>query len=113
VGFTIASDVAYQVGSSFDSPTYSGNNETGSNGKYTITGALRSLDSSYIAALGQVVVTGYYDANTSGQLYTPYYYSLNLTSGSDYLGSEIDYISSPGTPLDPFGEDFYEGNVLA
>src|SRR4028118_724965 len=74
-GYVFASDVSYQVGGVYDS--FSGANQAGLNGLYTITGQ-QSLDDSYAAFLGSVYVSSYYDGNFSQQLYTPSNWSQEI-----------------------------------
>ncbi len=109
-GYTFASDIDYEVGAIYD--YYSGNNQAGFNGTYTITGQISGYDSSVLSSLGQVVVYAYYDANTSGNLYTPVAYSQGLSSGINYLGSESDYLVTATNELDLFGYDYYEADDL-
>ncbi|HBL62659.1 MAG TPA: hypothetical protein DDZ80_31050, partial [Cyanobacteria bacterium UBA8803] len=109
-GYVIGSDLDYIVGATYDSGTYTGPTEIGTDGFYQITGEY-SLDASFASSLGDVFVTSYVDGDTSGQTYIPYYYSLGFASGSNYLGSEVDYIFGAGTGYDYFGYDYYEADA--
>ncbi|MFZ5447842.1 MAG: DNRLRE domain-containing protein [Thermodesulfobacteriota bacterium] len=90
----------YEVGYKFYAPE-----ESGSLGYYEITAAYLLLDDS---RNGQVLVDAYYDAQ-SGNAYLPL--NTGAAVGTDYLGSETDYIISSGEPTYYFGEGYWEANA--
>ena len=108
-GYVYATDVAYQVGNNYDiSDT---NNQAGFDGNYTITGAITGYDSSYNSLLGSVLVYNYYDGDTSRQNYTPLKWSQGTACSTSGLGTELDYIYSPGLGYSLFGQDIYEADA--
>jgi hypothetical protein len=108
-GWVYAEKGRYTIGSSVD--VTSDNNQLGFNGRYTITtGTTASTITSN--QLGQVFVDRYYDQDSASLTqYTPWKYSQNQASGTNYIGSEEDSIGSPTKPFaDPknftdFGRD--------
>ena len=84
------------------------NNEAGFNGYYEITDVSVANDGS--AEAGEVYVTQYFDVDSSGQSYTPYYFANGGASGFNGIGSEYDFVEVNGT-FDGFGRDFAEVDI--
>jgi hypothetical protein len=84
------------------------NNEIGANGKYyitAVTNAGTALD------IGKVYIDKYYDVDSSGDSFTPYY-TGTTTSGTNGLGSEYNYVyDSAKNSYDYFGNDSYEADI--
>ncbi len=91
--------------------TWSRSDENGKTGKYTITGIYPGYD---LSRNGQVFVSKYYDAET-GASYTPL--DSSLACGTNYLGSEMNYIIQKDAAVNRFGRytdaKFYEADVAA
>ena len=84
--------------------------EKGHTDTYTITGVTTGYN---VSTAGQVYVTSYYDKE-SGNTYSPV--SSGTVVGSNYLGSEHDYIIKSGVPEYLFGKSgatFYEADLVA
>ncbi len=81
--------------------------ENGQTGIYTITGVTLAYD---VDKKGQVYVTSYYDQE-SGKTYTPV--SNGTAVGTNYLGSEYDYIIKSGVPEYYFGGGYYEADLVS
>ncbi len=98
-----------------DGLTYAVNNtktltdEQGAQGTYKLTGIEYVED---VSQAGQVLVTSYSDKE-SGKTFTPV--SNGTAIGTEYLGSEVDYIIEKDIPEFEFGKDtdgiFYEADV--
>jgi hypothetical protein len=80
--------------------------ENGQAGYYQITAVTDSGSDG--SKDGKVYVTSYYDAET-GTTYTPV--SFGSAVGTNYLGSEHDYIIQSGVPEFYFGGGYYEADV--
>ncbi|WP_073069699.1 pre-peptidase C-terminal domain-containing protein [Phormidesmis priestleyi] len=89
----------YSAGQLFDAVI--GNNETGYAGKYLIKSAIAAEN---IADLGKVFVDKYYNSENSTS-YTPVYFGQGKTSGTNYLGSEYDFIGNSNSSDNDFGLD--------
>lgn len=72
----------------------SGFNETVANGRYQITNATLVGNSLDLIAQerGKVYIDRYYDVDASGQSFLTYNFARNLASGTNYLGTEQDFI---------------------
>lgn len=85
--------------------------ENGKTGRYTITGITSGFD---LSQNGKVYVSSYYDAET-GNTYTPL--NSGIACGTNYLGSEFNYIIENGNAVNLFGKysdgKFYEADVAA
>ena len=84
--------------------------ENGRIGKYTITGG---KDLGYILSyndsrIGKVYVSSYYDKERN-KYFKPLY--IGQPVGTDYLGSEVDYIIRPDESEYLFGNGYYEADV--
>src|SRR4028119_1822494 len=101
-GYGFANSGTYFAGQTISA----GTNELGLNGFYTIDFLLSNFGSS--SDVGNVYTYAYQDSDTSAQSYTPFFFSKGLASGSNGLGSELDYIYSPGLGQSAFGQTFYE-----
>jgi hypothetical protein len=85
-----------------------GNNETGVNGKYFITGATTAGTT---ADLGKIFVSNYFNHENNTN-YTPLYFWQGKTSGNAGLGSEFDYIDNDRSIDNDFGQDAAEYDVM-
>ena len=99
-GWVYARSGTYAVGSLVDSNINP--NETGSNGKYSIT---KSSQEGTVTDSGKVFVDRYYDIDNSQNVYTPYYFNQGQASGTNFLGSEYDYANRLISPQTDFGQD--------
>ncbi len=108
----------YYTGYVFGAPnlyslTYKKNitDENGKIGSYTITGITSGFD---LSQNGKVFVSSYYDAET-GNTYTPV--NSSVACGTNYLGSEINYIIQNNNDIYRFGKytdgKFYEADIAA
>ncbi|MGI0492859.1 S8 family serine peptidase [Alkalinema pantanalense CENA528] len=95
-GYVYGYSNQYQVNSYYDLTTQ--NNEILLNGRYYITDAITA---GMTTDLGKVIVTSYYDRETN-QTLLPY-----SGSGTNFLGSEIGYLTSTLKPEEKFGQDYY------
>ncbi len=86
--------------------------EIGTDGRYVI---LRVLDynDDLINDLGRVFVNQYVDRDQGhDRFFTPVKFEASQPSGTNYLGSEVDYIDALGRSEGRFGLDYYEANPL-
>jgi hypothetical protein len=68
------------------------NNETGLNGRYKITAWDRNAT---VADVGKVYIDRYFDSQTQ-ESFTPHKFASQQASGSNFLGSESDFIQVSG-----------------
>jgi Calx-beta domain/Ser-Thr-rich glycosyl-phosphatidyl-inositol-anchored membrane family len=84
--------------------------EVGYNGKYRIY-QVDDYDDNLTNEAGRVFVHAYTDRdNGTVQNFTPYKYSQGQAAGTNYLGSEVDYINSSQSAGSKFGQDYYEAD---
>ena len=95
-----SADYPYQVGY-----TKTLKNETGQTGTYTITAM--SYDGTG-SKNGQVFIDSYHDGE-SNQDFIPM--KKGQPAGTNYLGSELDYILKDGVAAYQFGKGYYEADV--
>jgi len=83
--------------------------ENGGNGKYSIS-SFKFLDDPAIndRLMGQVYVSKYYDSESKAS-FSPV--SNGEVVGTEYLGSEYDYILQAGQPEFSFGGGYFEADV--
>ena len=96
-----------EVGTLYDVVQPDVNNETGFDGYYYITDATVTNDSGRV---GEVFVNEYFDVDSSGESYTPFYFQNGYASGINGLGTEYDFITANGM-FDDFGLDFAEADL--
>lgn len=106
-GYMYGSPGELQVGTLYDIVQPDIDNEAGFDGYYYITNAQEASNS---AQWGEVYVTQYYDVDSSGESYTPYYFQSGAASGFNGIGSEYDFIVADGV-FDDFGRDFAEADA--
>jgi hypothetical protein len=99
-GYIYDNQAKYTVGSGFTSTTVDA--AGGHWSYYVYSTAASSVSASYN---GQVFDTAYYDAD-EGAYYTPYFYSIGYASGTNFLGSDTDYINLNYTEQ-KFGDQYY------
>ncbi len=102
-GWVYAQTGTYTIGSFIDPNPNP--NETGLNGKYLITALSRDGTA---ADVGNVFVDRYYDIDNSRGVYTPFNFSQGKASGTQSLGSELDYASNQRSTQTDFGRDAWE-----
>ena len=86
--------------------------EMGLNGKYLVYG-MEDYNDNLVNEAGRVFVNQYIDRdNGAERTFTPYKYSQGVQpSGTNYLGSEVDYIDRTSTQQVKFGQDYYEADL--
>ncbi len=104
-GYVYASANTYSAGQIFDPIVEK--NETGCSGKYLIKSAIVAGN---VADLGKVFVNQYYNSENATS-YTPVYFGQGKTSGTNYLGSEYDFIGNSNSLDNDFGLDKWVYNV--
>ena len=104
-GYVYAYADTYSAGQTFD-PIVE-RNETGCPGKYLIKSAIAAGNA---ADLGNVFVNQYYNSENA-TFYTPVYFGQGKTSGTNYLGSEYDFIGNSNSLDNDFGLDKWVYNV--
>ena len=104
-GFGSANTGTYTTGQRINT----GTNELGLEGFYTIDFLISGGASS--SSVGSIYTYAYYDGDTSEKSYSTLYGSQNLASGTNGLGSEVDYIVSNGLGIDGFGLAFFEADA--
>jgi hypothetical protein len=87
--------------------------EAGSDGRYIIT-AVTDYNDDLVSDVGRVFVTQYVDRdNGADRVFTPVNYQAGQASGTNYLGSELDYIDASRSLDSKFGQDYYEADFIA
>jgi hypothetical protein len=84
--------------------------EMETDGRYVIT-TVSDYNDDLINDVGRVFVNQYVDRDQgSDQFFTPINFLVGQASGSNYLGSEIDYLDALRSPSGRFGQDYYEAD---
>lgn len=86
--------------------------EIGSDGRYIIT-SVADYNDDLVSDMGRVFVTQYVDRdNGADRVFTPINYQAGQASGTNYLGSELDYIDVSRSPDSKFGQDYSEADPV-
>jgi hypothetical protein len=106
-GWVIAeTNKGYKVGEYVEGPN-PGDNEVGKNGRYFIT---KDAGEAKIEDIGKVFVENYYNNETITR-YNPFNFVQEKPSGTNFLGSEYDFIGSKQDGDNDFGLDDYKYDI--
>ncbi|MEA5500534.1 S8 family serine peptidase [Limnoraphis robusta] len=105
-GYTYAEPGTFNLNTLYDD--FFLTNETGSNGLYFVFDNSGEVPDD--AILNWVYVDTYVDQDSTGEVFTPFYFENGFASGFNGLGSEYDFISLEDGTFDDFGLDFYDAN---
>jgi hypothetical protein len=87
--------------------------EAGTDGRYIIM-SVADYNDDLVSDVGRVFVTQYVDRdNGADRIFTPVNYQAGQASGTNYLGSELDYIDASRSLDSKFGQDYYEADFIA
>ncbi len=86
--------------------------ETETDGRYVIM-TVSDYNDDLINDVGRVFINQYVDRDQgSDRFFTPINFLADQASGSNYLGSELDYLDAVGSLEGRFGQDYYEADPV-